>query len=202
MKLPDSHLVLHAVAVKKHGTLDEIAGISGLDAAAVEAALQAAAGSGRVIESQGRYALTPAAQMALQSAYARHYDALRADEGFMTAYGDFEKVNVDLKQVITRWQTMTLAGEQVPNDHSDTDYDESVIDELGKLHERAEGIFKRLAAALPRLAIYGDKLEAALDRAEDGAHEWVSDARRESYHTVWFELHEDLLRITGRQREE
>jgi len=24
----------------------------------------------------------------------------------------------------------------------------------------------------------------------------------DSYHTVWFELHEDLLRILGREREE
>ncbi len=42
----------------------------------------------------------------------------------------------------------------------------------------------------------------ALERAEGGAIEWVSDARILSYHTVWFELHEDLLRILGRQRSE
>ena len=41
-----------------------------------------------------------------------------------------------------------------------------------------------------------------LEKAEDGKVEWVSDARIESYHTVWFELHEDLLRLLGRQREE
>ena len=42
----------------------------------------------------------------------------------------------------------------------------------------------------------------ALEQAEDGNVNAVSDARSESYHTVWFELHEDLLRLTGRQREE
>ena len=45
-------------------------------------------------------------------------------------------------------------------------------------------------------------LLVALERAEDGAVEWVSDAKIASYHTVWFELHEDLLRMLGREREE
>jgi hypothetical protein len=30
----------------------------------------------------------------------------------------------------------------------------------------------------------------------------VSDARTPSYHTVWFELHEDLLRVLDRERDE
>jgi len=45
-------------------------------------------------------------------------------------------------------------------------------------------------------------LTAALERAEDGAIEWVSDVRIASYHTVWFEMHEDLLRALGRERVE
>ena len=59
-----------------------------------------------------------------------------------------------------------------------------------------------LGRGLPRLKIYGDKLLAALEAAEDGDVEWVSDIRRDSYHTVWFELHEELLRIMGTERDE
>ena len=47
-----------------------------------------------------------------------------------------------------------------------------------------------------------DSLVSRHHAAEDGEHEWVSDVRRDSYHTVWFELHEELLRIMGREREE
>ena len=43
------------------------------------------------------------------------------------------------------------------------------------------------------MQIYRDKLTKALEKAEDGAIDWVSDARIESYHTQWFELHEDLI---------
>lgn len=58
------------------------------------------------------------------------------------------------------------------------------------------------ANVLPRMQIYRDKLSKALERAEDGGIERVSDARIERYHTLWFELHEDLLCMMGRTRDE
>ncbi len=56
------------------------------------------------------------------------------------------------------------------------------------------------AAALPRLDRYRERLDAALARAEGGEIEFVSGAKIDSYHTVWFELHEELLRILDRTR--
>ena len=55
---------------------------------------------------------------------------------------------------------------------------------------------------MPRVGYYGNQLLAALEQAEDGDVRWVSDATIASYHTVWFELHEDLLRVTGLARRE
>ncbi|MEQ8799803.1 MAG: hypothetical protein RJQ08_14100 [Salinisphaeraceae bacterium] len=196
------HLVLHGIAIKKHATVDEVAGITGLDRDAVQQIVDDAVATGRVQQAGDKMMLAPAAQMALTGEYRKAFSGLREDDGFLAAYQDFEKVNVDLKQVITEWQTMTVGGEQVPNDHSDSEYDDAVIDKLGDVHERVEGVLDRLSAKLPRLSIYKDKLLAALEKAEDGDTAWVSDARTESYHTVWFELHEDLLRITGNKRSE
>ena len=111
-------------------------------------------------------------------------------------------VNTALKTLITDWQVVDIAGERVANDHTNKEYDAKIIDRLGDLHERAERVLSAFARHLPRLAIYRDKLLSALEKAEDGALEWVSDARIESYHTLWFELHEDLLRMLGRTRVE
>ena len=97
---------------------------------------------------------------------------------------------------------MNVGGSRVANDHADRNYDMAVIDRLGDLHEQAEGIVARLAQELPRFDYYARGLATALERAEAGACEWVSDARIASYHTLWFELHEDLLRLLGRQRRE
>jgi hypothetical protein len=53
-----------------------------------------------------------------------------------------------------------------------------------------------------RFNIYKAKLLNAIEKAEEGEIVWVSDTKCESYHTVWFEMHEDVLRILGREREE
>jgi hypothetical protein len=164
--------------------------------------LEEATATKRALAVPGGYALTPLAKVALEARYRRNFHALRSDAAFYKAYEQFERVNVDLKDVITRWQTLEIRGARVPNDHSDSDYDEKIIDELAQIHEQVEEILERFARGLPRLQFYTRQLSAALEHAEDGDHRWVSDVRLPSYHTVWFELHEDLLRIVGREREE
>lgn len=198
----DRDLVFHGTAIKRHAAPEAIAGLVMLPPDRVSALLAEAVATGRAIEAKGGYALTPLAGVALTARYGLHYGALREDAAFVAAYHGFERINRTLKQLITDWQTLDIGGAKVANDHSDKAHDAAVIDRLGALHEQAEPILAGLAKGLPRLKVYGDKLLAALEAAEDGDHEWVSDIRRDSYHTVWFELHEDLLRIMGREREE
>ena len=196
------HLVLHAIAVKKHADAGAIAELLGLPAADVGRLLADAVRSGRAIEAQGKHALAPLARVALDGQYSREYAALRADAAFLGAYEAFERINVQLKGLITEWQTLELGGTRVPNDHSDRNYDERIIGKLGDLHERAERILRQLERGVPRFAYYRTKLSAALEKAEDGAVTWVSDVTLPSYHTLWFELHEDVLRLLGRKRVE
>ena len=193
---------MHGVAIRKHGDAQSIAGLSGLPVAKVQGVLVRAVAGGRIAEVDGKYMLTPAGQMILGGEYSRFNAGLRANTDFVAAYQRFEVINKDLKQLITDWQTVEVGGQRVANDHSNKDYDERVIGRLGLLHERFEPILKKLCAGEARLGVYRDKLGAALERAEDGELAWVSDAKLDSYHTVWFELHEDLLRILGHKREE
>lgn len=200
--MQEMHLVLHGLAIKKHGTADSVAGLTGLDPSRVDSLLRDGVGRGKVVEVQGKYMLAPLARVSLDADYSRHYHAERANAAFVAAYEDFESVNAQLKALITSWQSMEVGGAVVANDHSHPDYDRRIIEKLGDLHERAEIVLARLASVVPRLKYYSGKLLAALERSEDGAIEWVSDVRIDSYHTVWFELHEDLLRILGRTRVE
>ena len=53
---------------------------------------------------------------------------------------------------------------------------------------------------LPRVARfsgYADRFAAALARVDQGQRRWVDEPRIDSCHTVWFELHEDLLASLG-----
>ena len=196
------HSVLHAFAIKKFASIDDAVALTGLDEAQVRTLAAEAVAGGRLNEVDGRYMVTPTAQITLQGVYAKVYARLRSDAGFREDYQAFEHINDDLKQLMTDWQTLTIAGETVANDHSDADYDERIISRLGSLHDRAERLLDRLARHEPRIGHYSRQLLIALEKAEDGDIRWVSDATISSYHTVWFELHEDLLRVTGLARRE
>lgn len=198
----EPHLILHGLAIKKYAGPEEVAGIIGLDPASVAAFLAEQVVRGRVIATNGKYSMLPTTRLAVAGDYSRHYGELRNTPEFVRAYEDFETINLALKALVTNWQIVEIRGTAHANDHADKAYDDAIIDRLGKLHERAETILAALARHLPRLRIYQDKLTAALERAEDGEIAWVSDARIESYHTLWFELHEDLLCIMGRIRDE
>ncbi len=198
----DMHSVLHAFAIKKFASIEDAATLTALDVARVRTLAAEAVAGGRLNEVDGKYMVTPTAQITLKGVYAKVYSRLRGDAGFREDYEAFERINDDLKLLMTDWQTLTVAGETVANDHSDPDYDERIIGRLGRLHDRAERLLDRLAQHVPRIGYYGGQLLAALEKAEDGDIRWVSDATIGSYHTVWFELHEDLLRVTGLARRE
>ncbi|MDO5500035.1 MAG: transcriptional regulator, partial [Propionibacteriaceae bacterium] len=56
-----------------------------------------------------------------------------------------------------------------------------------------------LEAVLDRFGDYGPRLSEAMDRALAGQSDYVAE-HPDSFHTVWFQLHEDLLLTLGRPR--
>jgi hypothetical protein len=77
-----------------------------------------------------------------------------------------------------------------------------VIDRLQQLHERAAPLVRRVARSVPRFEPYPPRLRAAIVRVDEGDHDWFTSPRIDSYHTVWMQLHEDLLLALGRRRED
>lgn len=55
-------------------------------------------------------------------------------------------------------------------------------------------------AALERFSGYPERYAAGLDKAGQGQRSWVDQPRIDSCHTVWMELHEDLLATLGLER--
>lgn len=196
------HELLHGLAIKKHADAAALADLIGHADAILAPLLDRAVATGRAAEAQGKYLLTPAGHMILEGQYGARYAALREDPAFVAAYDRFELINTELKQAITDWQLVDIGGKSMPNDHTDSEYDEKILDRLAQIHDRLEPILLTFAERSSRFTRYRDKLERALERAEDGDPAWVSDATIESYHTVWFEMHEDLLRLLARVRDE
>jgi hypothetical protein len=196
-------LALHGLAVKKAGGPDAVAAILGVEEAGVAAALEAAVEAGRAAGAKGTFMVAPGGREWLDERYPEAFAEFRANPAATEAYERFERINRRLLELFTDWQMVPAAGgERVANDHTDADYDAGIVDRLGDHHERAEKVLDSFAELEPRLSIYKDRLDAAYDKVLAGDHDWVSAVRIDSYHTVWFELHEDLLRMLGREREE
>jgi hypothetical protein len=114
------------------------------------------------------------------------------------AYDDFRGVNADFKALVFDWQSKD--GE--PNTHEDADYDAAVRARLDGVHQHVMPIITAAAAQIPRLAAYSDKLAAALAKIRAGETMWFTRPIIDSYHTVWFELHEELIQAVGLTRED
>ena len=131
-------------------------------------------------------------------------DGLLADErshvdtaAVLAAYGEFRSLNAEFKALVTDWQLK----DGQPNAHEDAGYDAAVLARLDDVHQRVTPAIAAVAIQLPRLSRYSVKLQTALDNIHAGQTMWLARPLIDSYHTVWFELHEELILATGRARE-
>jgi hypothetical protein len=122
----------------------------------------------------------------------------QAEEECARVYEAFGSMNREVLQVCTDWQVRPGGA---PNDHTDAAYDWSVIDRLEALDDRAGPLLRRLASADSRFDGYRRRLRAARQRVVDGERDWLTSPRVDSYHTVWMELHEELLTALGLERQ-
>jgi len=118
------------------------------------------------------------------------------------ALDSFLDLDDRMKVIVTAWQMREVDGVPVLNDHSDPEYDAAVLADLETLHIDADKWIDGLCGGLPRLATYKARLSRAASFVADGDHNYIASPRLDSYHNVWFELHEDLILLAGRTREE
>jgi DNA-binding MarR family transcriptional regulator len=116
------------------------------------------------------------------------------------AYRIFREQNPGLLRLCTDWQLRGGPDANTPNDHLDEAYDASVIARLVQTDAVVQAVCLRLAGALDRFAGYGDRLASAVAKVTAGEIEWFTKPTIDSYHTVWFELHENLLATLGIER--
>ena len=140
-------------------------------------------------------AMTPAGRDA-HAAWGRLAPGSDEETQAKGAYERFLALNVEFLRICTDWQ---LKPGNEPNDHSDAAYDFKVLERLDRLDERAGQLLDGLGKAVPRFAGYRSRLTDALDKISDD-RAWLASPRCDSYHTVWMQLHEDLLIAVGVNR--
>jgi hypothetical protein len=196
-------LVLHALRLKGFADAAVIAAHAGLAPAAASSLLHELREGGLVAYRDGRvegWALTPAGRQENAGALAAEVDDVDGRARIHAAYLAFLGVNHDLLTTCTDWQLRRVDGAPVLNDHADPAYDAAVIARLGAIDDTIQPVCASLAADLDRFASYGPRLARARSQVEAGDGDWFARPLIDSYHTVWFELHEDLLSTLGIER--
>jgi hypothetical protein len=112
-----------------------------------------------------------------------------------TAYSAFLPLNGRLQAACTQWQLKPAPGDALAfNDHTDSAWDQAVLDELAAIGQELAPLAAQLTATLDRFAGY----DSRYTRAHQAG--WVDSTTVDSCHRVWFELHEDLIATLGVRR--
>lgn len=188
--------ILQAARLKGRLSPDLAAASCGVDADTAAAALSSLRETGYVkgepsirLTAEGRERL--AELVAAERAEIDHDSLARL-------YEEFDRHNTDLKQVVSDWQVK----DGTPNDHTDEAYDQSVIDRLTVLDAGFQPLVARIVDVAPRLHLYPHRFGRALARLRAGDTSYVARPIADSYHTVWFEFHEELIGLLGLSRQQ
>jgi hypothetical protein len=188
--------VLRVLRLKGRAGVEDIATASGVEARQVSWIVSDLTEVGAARELKGNYMLLPPGREKLEGLLEQERAGIDA-HAMSEVHESFTGVNLEFKQLATDWQIVD--GE--PNEHTDEAYDQSVIDRLPAIHERVMPIATRASELAPRLAPYGLRFTSALERVQAGDHAWLLKPLIDSYHTVWFEFHEELIALAGLTRE-
>jgi len=198
-----SFLVLHALRLKGFIAADAVADLTGLAPADVTTHLEGFRDAGLSTYREGRlsgWSLTPDGRTRHTELIGAELGAAACRDTVDAGYRDFLSVNQSLLGVCTDWQLRTVGGEQVINDHSDPAHDKAVIGRLREVDDAVQPVCEVLTGQLARFSGYGPRLARAVANVENGDVDWFTKPLIDSYHTVWFELHEDLLTTLAIER--
>jgi len=195
--------VLHSLRLHSPATAEQVADRFDLDLDDVREVLVSAESTGWTQHRDGRFGgwiLTTSGRRHGERLLSEELVAAAVSDGVLDAYRRFRSLNPELLAICSAWQVVELDGALVPNPHDDPGRDGEVMDRLASLHSRVEAVTAVLARSLERFEGYGVRLDWAFDRVVGGDTDWLTKAGIDSYHTVWFELHEDLLATLGIER--
>jgi pyruvate,orthophosphate dikinase len=194
--------VLRLLSIRGAATRESIAAALGADPERVDSLVEALVQAGRVAPARPLGVGLSELGREHASALLEADSACLGESRARAALEAFQELDRRLKQAVTDWQLRPVAGEQAPNDHTDPVWDEEVFERLGGIVEDVSDWLAPLAEVLPRLRRYAERIACAFELARGGDVRFIASPRVDSVHGIWFELHEDLIRLANRSREE
>jgi len=197
--VPTADEVVRALFIKGFATVELLAPAVLTAPETLTPVIDAMTGDGLIADTGGMFQLTDEGK-------ALGLEMIAADRQLWgvantsAALDAFLPLDIRIKQVVTAWQMSEVDGKPVLNDHSDAAYDAAVLADFASINQDAIAWLGPLHAGLPRLVDYSSRLQHAATLVAGGDHMFIASPRVDSYHSIWFELHEDLIHLAGRTR--
>ncbi len=116
------------------------------------------------------------------------------DAGVLAVFYDrFTELNDRFKQLVSEWQL-------APADAQTDDAWAGLVGAVAALHAGVRPLIADTAGQVARLGAYGERLGRALEQMRAGDTSMLASPLADSYHAVWFEYHEELISLCGRDR--
>jgi hypothetical protein len=196
----DVEKFLMCLRIKGFGKGEAIAEAMGASTEEVQGLLADLVARQCVEETRVGYRLSPAGRTEADKAFELERAGLD-QRIFAQLYEEFSPINDAFKQLVTRWQMRNVGDRQVRNDHTDAAYDRFVLEGFDPIHRNISGLIGTIAASAPRIGNYKQRLDLALGKIRSGDLRYIAAPDRDSYHTAWFELHQDLIGLAGTTRQ-
>jgi predicted ArsR family transcriptional regulator len=185
--------VLLALRLKGRATADELAISLGLPVDDVAGELATLAGDHLAVErTTGRrpgWMLTGDGRERSEASLAQARTP-EVVERLTTTYESFLDLNQAVKDLCAQWQGTEDDAARF-----------GILEDLADLLDQVSPSLASAGELVPRFGAYAQRLSASLDQAADDPR-FVVSPTVDSFHTVWFEGHEDYLLMLGRSREQ
>ena len=187
--------VLHALRVRGHASVDQLADRLGIPGSAVDQGLLDREARGLVARTdfagERSWSLTEAGKRHGEALLATELDDAGARAAVEAIYERFLPLNDEVAAACGEYQLTTLGlGETNAA---------SAIERLRRPARHLVLLEADLVAHLPRFQGYAARFTEALDRAASDPA-WITAMDRDPCHRTWFELHEDLIATLGLSR--
>lgn len=196
---PSMLLTLHAVRLLGFADTVSVAQRLRQDADDVEQLLIGAGTQGWAVRSSfggcRGWSLTVAGRTENERLLAEEMNSAGGQAAVTGVHGDFGELNEQVVAACSRLQLEWLSVGHRPAPGINAPTLETFAHALASL----TGMEARLTAVLPRFGGYAKRLSRALESAASDPA-WLVATDRDSFHRIWFELHEDLIATLGIQR--
>jgi hypothetical protein len=184
----ESFAVLRVIGLSGQAEIAAVARGTGSSADAALAIVHDAEAAELVVSGPRGYRLTADGR-------ARVADALAAERAGLEAavtldlYERFGGIDRKFKKLVTEYQLS-----DAPTRFS------WAVAGMADVHPAVQDLVGRATGLVARLAPYRTRFETAMEHLQRGDEKYLVSVTLDSYHTIWFQLHEELIEMAGRTR--